>query len=48
MLIPIDSSNFFNVILVVDAGAIEGTGSPLVMYAEAGSAAVARAGGNKN
>ncbi|MFZ9962781.1 MAG: ATP-dependent Clp protease ATP-binding subunit ClpX, partial [Burkholderiales bacterium] len=34
--------------VVVDAGAIEGTGSPLVMYAEAASTAVARAGGNKN
>ena len=34
--------------VVVDAGAIDGTGSPLVMYAEAAPTAVARAGGNKN
>jgi len=34
--------------VVVDDGAIEGTGSPLVMYAEASSSAVARARGNKN
>jgi len=34
--------------VVVDAGAIDGTGAPLVMYAEAASKAVAGAGGNKN
>jgi len=34
--------------VVVDAGAIDGTGAPLVMYAEAASKAVAGAGGTKN